>query len=72
LKLIIYKNIYAKLKIYCIFISNFENKILKTNPKESAHVCVHFNETGVIRLLIGELPLCGPWEYNHKNDSNSN
>ena len=32
---------------------------------------MYFNETGVIRLLIDELPLCGPWEYNHKDVSNS-
>ena len=34
LKLIIFESICAKVQIYCIFISKFENKILKINPQK--------------------------------------
>ena len=47
LKLIIFKSIYIKLQIDCIFISKFENEILRINPKNMHMLMCIFNETDV-------------------------
>ena len=48
LKLIIFKSIYVKIQIYCIFIRKVESKIFKINPPQKMDMLIcTFNETGV-------------------------
>ena len=48
MKLIIFESVCVKVRIYCIFISKVENKILKSNPQKMHMLMCTFNETGVL------------------------